>query len=213
MTLFAVGDSHSIFFWRSQRIKEHWLGFSSLPVTMWRVVHEGLPIDKVAEILGNGHERFPVLPTDTVLFFYGHNDVQKNVATYWKDTWQDELPRLADAYVATLTTLPCHPVVMAVYPVPRTVQPTFCGTDTERQNYTTCLNNALEAACARLSVQWLDLTPWVGDSEGYIDHTRDGHHLNYDDPELVERIESKILSSVSQHADGDSVETTKARGW
>lgn len=177
-------------------IKEHWLGLSLLPVTMWRVVHEGLHIPQVAEIVGNGHQRHPILPTDTVLFFFGHNDIQKNVGKYWKDTWEKEIPLLAKAYVKRLKTFPCIPVVMAVYPIPRITQPTIYGSDDERRAYTQCLNNALEKECNAHGIQWINLNRWIEDSEGYITYTRDGYHLDYDDPFLVDVIEKYIRSQL-----------------
>ena len=42
--IFAIGDSHSIFFHNSIYIKEHWVAFGKMPVTIYRLLKDGLDI-------------------------------------------------------------------------------------------------------------------------------------------------------------------------
>ena len=58
MSIFAIGDSHSIFFHNSPKIKEHWVAFANLPVTWHRLISEGLDIYNIGNLLGNGHEKY-----------------------------------------------------------------------------------------------------------------------------------------------------------
>ena len=84
MTIFAIGDSHSIFFHNSSIIKEHWVSFANLPLTWYRLIREGLDIYNVGNKLGNGHEQNNIKSSDSVLFCYGWNDIQKNINKYAK---------------------------------------------------------------------------------------------------------------------------------
>ena len=102
MTIFAVGDSHSIFFHNSKIVKEHWLGMSGLPISWHRLIKEGLDIYSIGSQLGNGHEKYNIQPGDFVLFCYGWNDIQKNIYKYARDTYKEEIKKIIDNYCKLL---------------------------------------------------------------------------------------------------------------
>lgn len=87
MKIYAFGDSHSILWVHFETLskyplKEHWLGFKGgLPITLYRFGNEGLNIKTAPVIIGNGHENHIPVKDDIIFYFYGYNDVQKNI---WK---------------------------------------------------------------------------------------------------------------------------------
>ena len=87
--IFAIGDSHSILYYNSHSIKHHWVGWGGMPVTMYRLVKEGIPLYNIVERFPPGEIcNINIKDNDFVLFIYGFNDVQKNIGKYSnKDTY------------------------------------------------------------------------------------------------------------------------------
>lgn len=73
--IFAIGDSHTIFFYNSLKIKEHWGYGSKIPLTIYTLLRDNLDIYSVGTLLGNGHEKYNIKMGDYVIFFYGYNDM------------------------------------------------------------------------------------------------------------------------------------------
>ena len=157
MTIFATGDSHSIFFHNSPVIKEHWLGFSSLPLTWFRLLHEGLDIYNIGNILGNGHETYNIKNGDHVLFYYGWGDIQKNIYKYAKNNYKEGIDFLITKYILLLidynTKYGIIPIVGCIYPNSITTEftnatnLTINGTTAERSKYIKYANLSLSNKC------------------------------------------------------------------
>ena len=77
--------------YNSSHIKEHWLGFYGLPVTIYQLLKNPIDILNIGTIMGNGHENYNIKEGDFVLFFYGWNDIQKNIYKYHKENFEIEI--------------------------------------------------------------------------------------------------------------------------
>ena len=65
--VFAIGDSHSIFFHNSMRIIEHW----GHCLTMYSLINNGIDINNLGNILKNGHEKYNINEKDVVMTSIG----------------------------------------------------------------------------------------------------------------------------------------------
>ena len=95
--IFAVGDSHSIFYSYLTKIKHHWVGWWGMPVTIHKLIEEGLPLYNIVDPGDKSNTN--VKENDIVLFCYGWNDVQKNIYKYAKDNYENEINNLVKKYV------------------------------------------------------------------------------------------------------------------
>lgn len=199
--IFAIGDSHSIFFHNSHIVKEHWFGMSRLPVTMYSLVKNGIDLSCVGKILGSGHEEYEIQQGDYVMFFYGYNDVQKHIHVYGGVKWQEEIAKLVYKYVQLLVSYreSCHitPICVSIYPnaLPGAQGQTTNGSPIERHKYTLYTNELLEKMCEMWNLPFLDLYDLISDDIGNIKSniTKDFVHLDYTNANLREMIETKIL--------------------
>jgi len=90
--IFAVGDSHCIFFYNSVNIKNHWVGWGGMPVTIYKLIEEGLPLYNIVERLKPGDIcNINIKENDIVIFYYGWNDIQKNINKYAKNNNYKEI--------------------------------------------------------------------------------------------------------------------------
>ena len=103
--IFAIGDSHTIFFYNSMKIKEHWGFGGKLPLTIYKLLQDGINIYEIGNILGNDHEKYNIKECDYVLFYYGFNDIQRNIHNHASHRWQEEITNLLTDYLAYINTL------------------------------------------------------------------------------------------------------------
>ena len=71
--IFAIGDSHSILFHKSLKVKHFWFGMSGLPVTIY-TLNQSLNLYNVGNIVCKNNEKINIKKNDYVMFFYCWND-------------------------------------------------------------------------------------------------------------------------------------------
>ena len=199
--IFAVGDSHTIFFYNSMKIKEHWGHEGKIPLTIYRLLSNNLNIYEVGSLLGNGHELYNIKEGDNVLFYYGYNDIQKNIYSHAKDRWEDEIKRIITLYIEKLISFreiyKINVIVPCIYPNPRAgAEGMNCmGSNQERQLYTTTANILLKTYCQQYGLPFLDIYDIITDAEGLLraDMTADKIHLDYNNDTIHQIIETEIL--------------------
>ena len=105
--IFAIGDSHSIFFYNSIKIKEHWffsnLKKNKLPLTIYTLIHDNLDIYNIGNNLGNGHQLYNIKKKDFVLMNFGFNDIQRNIYLHASNNWKEEINNLISNYIKTIS--------------------------------------------------------------------------------------------------------------
>ena len=202
--IFAIGDSHSIFFYNSMKIKEHWFfgkSVKNLPSTIYRLINEDLDIYNIGTILGNSHEKYNIKKNDYVIFFMGFNDIQKNINKYASNRWQEEIVNLFTAYINKVIILSnkykIQPIISSIYPNPRPEakgQNAF-GSFQERRIYTIFANNFLKNICEEKKIHLLNIYHLITDDSGFIkkEITNDNIHLDYNNKQLRIIIENEIL--------------------
>ena len=198
--IFAIGDSHSIFFYNSMKIKEHWFFNSFLPRTIYRLLNEDLDIYSIGNFVGNLHEKYNIKENDYVIFYFGFNDIQRNIQKHAENTWQDEINDLFTAYVNKVIELSnkykIKPILPCVYPNPRPdaqgQEP--CGSYEQRRTYAVFANNILKQLCETNKIPFLDIYDLITDEYGFIkqDVTSDKIHLDYNNQKIREFIEAEI---------------------
>ena len=151
MNIFAIGDSHSIFFWNSEIIKEHWVSFAGLPLTWYQLINRGLDIYNIGTKLGNGHEKYNIKSGDFVLFCYGWNDIQKNIYKYAKDNYKLEIERLINKYGELLKNYKnkynITPIIQNIMPNPLKESISINGDANVRNMYIKYANKYLSKYC------------------------------------------------------------------
>jgi lysophospholipase L1-like esterase len=199
--IFAIGDSHTIFFYNSMKIKEHWFFGNKLPATIYRLINEDLDIYSIGTNLGNSHEKYNIKENDYVIFFMGFNDIQKNINKYASNRWQEEIVNLFTAYVNKVIMLSnkynIQPIISSIYPNPRpdaAGQNPF-GSFQERRIYTIFANNLLKNICEKEKIIFLNTYNLITDEYGFIkkEITNDSIHLDYNNNQIREIIENEIL--------------------
>ena len=71
--IFAIGDSHTIFFYNSILIKEHWAyNTDILPLTIYKFINTEFDLYQMGDILGGGHENYNI---KSVIMFYFITDI------------------------------------------------------------------------------------------------------------------------------------------
>ena len=198
--IFAIGDSHTIFFYNSMKIFEHWFFGCTLPATIYRLIHEDLDIYNIGNKLGNSHEKYNIKENDYVIFFMGFNDIQKNINKYGSNTWEEEIERLFNNYVNKIIELSIKykikPIISCVYPNPRpgAQGQNPCGSYEERRMYTVFANNILKQLCETNNISFLDIYHSITDEYGFIkeDITIDKIHLDYNNQKIRDFVEDEI---------------------
>lgn len=197
--IYAVGDSHSIFFYNSLKIKEHWTFKSGLPVTIYKFINSDIDIYNIGTMIGNRHEEYNIIENDYVIFYFGYNDVQKNIYLYAKNRWKEEINYLSHTFLNKIINLKhqynIKPIISCIYPNPLTtaIGINSCGTYKERQDYTIYMNNILSSLCSNYNIPFLDIYDDITD-DGFIkqEYTKDSIHLDYNHIELRKLVEDKI---------------------
>jgi hypothetical protein len=199
--IFAIGDSHTIFFHNSMRVKEHWGFEGKIPLTIYTLLQNDLNIYEIGTMLGNNHELYNIKEGDNVIFFYGYNDIQKNIHLHAKDRWQDEINLLLYNYIQMILrlreTYKINIIIPCIYPNPRpeAVGVNCVGSNKDRQLYTITSNNLLKCYCEQYTLSFLDIYDKITDHDGFIrsDMTTDHIHLDYNNEFVRDFIESEII--------------------
>ena len=198
--IFAIGDSHSIFFYNSMLIKEHWAS-ENLPVTINKFLKIEFDIHHIGDILGNGHERYNIKSEDFVIFYYGYNDIQRNVYVHCQNDYASMLDEILLRYIQKIKLIESerniNPIVSCIYPIPRVgaVGVDIKGSDEVRIEYTKYANSKLLRLCEQFDIRYLNLYDKLVDTKGYIreEITNDLIHLDYNNEELRIIVEDYIL--------------------
>ena len=205
MNIFAIGDSHSIFFHNSKIIKEHWVSFAGLPLTWYQLIRKGLDIYNIGTKLGNGHEKYNIKSGDFVLFCYGWNDIQKNIYKYAKNNYKSEIESLINSYCELLKKYKDNynitPIVYNILPNPLKENSKISGSANIRNNYIKYANQYLFNYCKDNDILFFSIYDLVVDENGYLKkiYTKDNIHLDYDNIFLRKTIDTKLINFVNQN--------------
>jgi hypothetical protein len=199
--IFAIGDSHTIFFYNSIKIKEHWFFSCNLPLTIFTLLNNNLNIYNIGNIIGNGHELYNIKENDFVLMYFGFNDMQRNIKLHYDNNWQEGISFLINKYIEFMLTIKIKyniiPIIPSIYPNPRpdAKGQNPLGTYVERQMYTIYANNILKELCNNNNIIYFDIYDIITDENGFIKEniTEDKIHLDYNNKELREFIDNKII--------------------
>ena len=119
--IYAIGDSHTIFFHNSLKIIEHWF-YHTLPLTIFRLLKEDLDIYNIGNVLKNMHELYNIKENDYVIFYFGFNDIQKNIHMHSSHRWESEIDTLITNYMNKVEELKnrykIKPIISCIYPNP-----------------------------------------------------------------------------------------------
>jgi hypothetical protein len=198
--IFAVGDSHSIFFYNSMKIKEHWGFETKIPLTIYTLLINELIIYEIGNILGNGHEKYNIKENDFVIFYYGYNDVQRNINLHYKNNWEPEINSLFSNYVYYIKNISekykINPIISCVYPNPRpdAQGQNPSGTIEERIMYIKYANKILNLNCDLYNIPFLNIYDYITDTNGFIKEniTTDCIHLDYNNDTIRNYVEKEI---------------------
>jgi hypothetical protein len=198
--IFAIGDSHTIFFYNSMKIFEHWFYNCSLPLTIYRLLNEDLDIYNIGNCLGNLHEKYNIKENDYVIFYFGFNDIQRNITKHAEHRWQNEITNLFTSFVDKVLLLSSKykikPIIPCVYPNPRPDAhgQNPCGTYEQRRMYTVFANNMLKQLCETNNLPFLDIYDLITDEHGFIKReiTADNIHLDYNNKKIRHLVEDEI---------------------
>jgi hypothetical protein len=203
--VFAVGDSHSIFYFKSKTVKHHWLGWGGMPVTMYKFIEKGVPLYNIVERLPPGDIcNINVKDNDIVLFCFGWNDIQKNIYKYGKDNYEEMIHNLVVDYINSIkkysdgTHYKIRPIINCVYPLPLSINDTIFGTDEERIQYTILINSKLKEECAKSNLPFFDIYDILNNNGKLKPELleKDGTHLNLENHELRMIIEDKLFKLI-----------------
>lgn len=203
--IFVVGDSHSIYYFDSHIVKHHWVGWGGMPVTMYQLISQGLPLYNIVE-------RFPpgdicninIKKNDIVLFSYGWNDVQKNIYKYGKDNYKAEIDNLVLKYINLIklfsdgTLYNIKPIVYCILPIPQNINNEINGSYEERINYTIYMNVKLKELCFNNNIPFFDIYDLLHEnniiSSNVVDN--DKTHLDRKNIQLRKQIETKLIELI-----------------
>ena len=204
MSIFAIGDSHCIYYYDSLTIKNHWVGWGGMPVTMFRLIEEGLPLYSIADKLPPGDTcKINIKDGDYVLFYYGWNDVQKNIKKYSEnDYYMQMIDEMVYKYVKLIknysdgTLYNIKPIISCVYPIPLVVNDTVIGSDNDRILYTKYMNDKLKIQCNIEGIPFFDIYDIISKDDkmdlSVVDS--DLTHLDRKNAALRSLIESKLIN-------------------
>jgi len=202
--IFAIGDSHSIFFFNSIKIKEHWFFCNSkkqLPLSIYTLLRDNLDIYNIGNILENGHEFYNIKKNDFVLMNFGFNDIQRNIYLHASNKWKEEINNLINKYIEAILIFKKKfeiiPIVSFIYPNPgpNAKGQNSMGSFEERSMYTIEANTILKNKCMENNILFFDIYDFVTDENGTIkkSFTIDDIHLDYNNKFLREFVDNKII--------------------
>lgn len=199
--IFAIGDSHTIFFHNSMRVKEHWGFMNRIPLTMYTFLQSNLNLYTIGATLGTGHEEYEIKAGDYVLFFYGYNDVQKNINIYGKEKWRSEIARIVSEYIKLLAsfreTYKITPIATCCYPnpLPKAEGQVANGSYSQRREYAEYMNDFMGKICKIMKIPFFDIYKEITDEHGFIKAgiTKDFIHLDHGNTDIRNIVENRIL--------------------
>jgi lysophospholipase L1-like esterase len=203
--IFAVGDSHSIYYFDSTIVNNHWVGWGGMPVTMYQLILQGLPLYNIVERLQPGEIcNINIKENDVVLFFYGWNDVQKNIHKYGNNNYKIEIDKLTTNYVKLIKDFSngvlykIKPIISCIYPIPQNENNEMSGSKEDRITYTIYMNEKLKCLCLENNIPFFDIYDLLQDnnviSAQVVDN--DKTHLDRKNPQLREKIETKLIELI-----------------
>ena len=142
------------------------------------------------------------------MFFYGWNDVQKNVFLYAERDWQNEINRLVKKYISLLiyyeNSFKINPIACCIYPAlkvePNKNTDSIHGSNNERINYTIEYNKLLRNECLNNNIRLYDIYDFIVDKEGYIQMNymteSDNTHLDHTNKILRNWIDDYIVNLI-----------------
>lgn len=199
----AIGDSHSIFFYNSLYIYEHWGFENRIPITMYSFINNNLNLYDVGKLLGNGHELYPIKANDFVLYCYGYNDFQRRVLQHsTENTLYNNIDYLLQKYINTILDhkdkFKIIPIINCIYPNPQHYAQNVntLNSDEIRYQITTYVNKYLQEKCNENNILYFDIYNFIKDDKGFIknEYTKDGIHLDYDNEYLRNIIDNLLLN-------------------
>jgi lysophospholipase L1-like esterase len=199
--IFAVGDSHTIYYFDSNIVNHHWVGWGEMPVTMHQLILRGLPLYNIVERLPPGDIcHINVKENDIVLFSYGWNDVQKNIYKYWKNSYKEAINSLVLSYIELInrfsngTPYKIKPIVSCVFPIPQNTNNNMTGSNEDRINYTIYMNEKLKELCLQNSIPFFNIYNLLQDNNIISSNVVDGDktHLDRKNIKLREQIETQL---------------------
>jgi len=205
--IFAVGDSHSIFYFNSKLINHHWVGWGGMPVTIYKLIEEGIPLYNIVEKLPPGDIcKINIKPDDYVLFCYGWNDIQKNINKYSNGDYINLIDYLVNYYIKIIkkysdgTLYKIKPIVNCIYPIPIITNNTILGSEDERIKYTLYMNEKLKDECQKNNIPFFDIYDIISDNNKFKKNIcdNDGNHIDRDNYELRIIIESKLIETIKK---------------
>lgn len=205
--IFVVGDSQSIFYYYTKNplIKHHWLGWANLPVTLFELLKlDTLPLYNIVERYKPGDVcNINIKANDFVVFSYGWNDIQKNIHKYNKDNYESMIDHLCIKYISFILKLSLKykicPIINCIYPSSYN-EPNnnnIFGTYSDREKYTLYINRRLLELCNKYNIPFFDIYDKINNN-GIMDTSicKDGSHLDINNNELREYIETKLIHLV-----------------
>jgi hypothetical protein len=206
--IFAVGDSHSIFYYDSNIVNHHWVGWGGMPVTMYQLLNHGLPLYNIVERLQPGDIcNINVKENDIVLFFYGWNDIQKNIHKYGNINYKNEIDNMVTNYVKLIKDYSngklykIKPIISCIYPIPQSINNEMTGTNEERIEYTLYMNDKLKYLCLENNIPFFDIYELLHDNNVISSYVVDNDktHLDRKNLQLREKIESLLLDLINKN--------------
>ena len=210
----AIGDSHSIFFYNSLLILEHWGFENRIPITMYKFVNTELNLYDVGALLGNGHEKYPIRKGDFVMFNYGYNDFQRRLLEH-NEIVDDVITSSAyanissflDAYIDKVKhsqkQYEIIPIINCLYPNPRdyALNVNTVNTPNTRSIITRFANQYLANKCRQNGIIFFNIYDLIVDDAGFIkaDYTVDGIHLNYNNYNLRVMIDNLLVEKCEKY--------------
>jgi hypothetical protein len=204
--IFVIGDSQSIFYYNTKNplIKHHWLGWANLPVTLYELVKlSTLPLYNIVERYSPGDVcKINIKANDVVVFSYGWNDIKKNIHKYNKNNYEEMINSLCMKYISFILQLSkeyrIYPSVSCVYPSSQNDEnnTNIFGSHAERSKYTLLMNRKLNELCNKHNIPYFDIYDRINDN-GILNKSiskADGDHLDENNSELREYIETKLIN-------------------
>lgn len=210
----SIGDSHSIFFYNSLLILEHWGCEGKIPITMYKLVNTELNLYDVGAILGNGHEKYTIKAGDFVMFNYGYNDFQRRIIEHNEisdnvitDTAYENISKLLSSYVDKIKRFQEEykiiPIINCIYPNPRDYAK---GVNTVNSHTIRCIltqfaNLYLANKCCENNIMFFDIYNLLTDEAGFIkaEYTTDGIHLDYNNYDLRDMIDNLLVEKCKKY--------------
>ena len=174
MTIFILGDSHTIFFHCSYEVDENkkanpdslikiaWYASSEAwPVTMYTFNTTTLDLYNIATPYYNKSARKNIVSGDTVVFTYGWNDIAKNISKYNKNNYEEFIQNMVLKYIEKCimykNIFNIIPVIQCVYPNPLVLKPSMTGTNVERNIYVKFMNKCIQQECNKFKIPFFDI--------------------------------------------------------